>query len=113
MKIVIVDNDCARRAEIVQSLDGVNNNTVFDFKEISQSNFENGEFDVALLHQNNPEAGMLLNEIWESKDVRLIFFSGGYSQAISRDDEDELVYVSEGELRKRLPDLNSILGSKP
>jgi hypothetical protein len=111
MKVAVIDNYNARRADLVENLDGVETNTVFDFAEITRSEFENGEFDVALVHESNPEAASLLNEAWESKDVRLIFFSGGYSEAISKD--DDLIFVSQDELFKRLPDLSSLLGFEP
>jgi hypothetical protein len=107
MKIAIIDIRNARRARLVKVLDRVDTNTVFDFAEIARSEFENGGFDVALVHENNPEGDLLLNDLWDSKDVRLIFFSGGNSEAISR--EDDFVFVSEAELFKRLPDLVSVL----
>lgn len=111
MRIAIIDIRDARRARLAKILNRVDSNAIFDFAEISRSEFENGGFEVALIHENNSEGDLLLNDIWESKDVGLIFFSGGNSEAISR--EDNFVFVSEAELFNRLPDLESMLRFEP
>ena len=108
MKIAVIDIRDYRRAMIVTSLGENDINSVFSFAEISQEEFENSGFDLALVHENNREGNLILNDLWVSNDVSIIFFSGGNSEAISRD--GDLVFVSEEELFKRLPDLDYFLG---
>lgn len=111
MKIAIIDKNNGRRKKLVKkALEGIDASTIFASAEITQCEFETSEFDIALVHENNPEGKKLLLEHWDAKNIRLIFFSGGYSEAISRD--EDLVFVSEDELLKRLPDLNAMLGFK-
>jgi hypothetical protein len=108
MKIAIIDIRNARRARLVNLLSRIDSNAVFDFASISRSEFENGGFEVALVHENNSEGDLLVNEAWDSKGMGMIFFSGGNSEPISR--EDDFLFVSEAELFNRLPDLESMLG---
>ena len=111
MKIAIIDIRDYRRARLVKRLEEIDTNCVFGFAEIPRDEFENGGFNVALVHENNREGALLLNDVWKSSDVSLIFFSGGNSEAISRD--GEFVFVSEEELFKRLPDLDHFLSFEP
>ena len=109
MKIAIIDNNNGRRKKLVKkALEGIDASTIFASAEITQCEFETSEFDIALVHENNPEGKKLLREHWDAKNIRLIFFSGGMEMPIERDGDK--VYVHSDELLKRLPDLQSMLG---
>ncbi|MFC1740220.1 hypothetical protein ACFL0N_01960, partial [Pseudomonadota bacterium] len=78
-KILIVDNNPNNRKEqlrcIAVSLDGVD----VDAKStITEFDYKSAEYDIALIHLNNPECRQILGK-WKRPETQLVVFSGEWS----------------------------------
>ena len=91
MKIVIIDTNEQRREVITNIISGNKEFLVESRAHISREDFENGVYDLALVHYNNIE-GPKFEGSWDISDTKLILFSGNFIQNIAK--SDDIYYAS-------------------
>ncbi len=106
--ILILDNRRARLAKL-QTFANIMSDFSFDIKcTINKEQYIHGNYDIAIVHYNNPEASAIEDAVWISEKTKRVMFSGGFSKDFA--EYDDIIFISEKYLTKSLSDLiNRIL----
>lgn len=80
--VLLLDIRNDRRNRLEQALKSVDWLRVDSKPKIDRSTYEASNFDIAVVHYGNRE-GPLIEDGWESKDTKVIIFSGGFTQPVA------------------------------
>lgn len=102
MKILILD-DQKRHIDMAGELQSsLNNIDIVKVANISQDEFESGNFDVILIHEGNTEFEDIDENVWEFKGKQRFYFSGGIDSYQKFD--DGVVIAPQKEIMKHVID---------
>ncbi len=93
IRILLIDCDDIRRNHLFVLLNRYESCFVDQKSTISKDEFEQGNYEVVLVHfGNNPEGGCIENQDWDAGRAKVILFSGGFVQ--DKSDYDGMLYAS-------------------
>lgn len=91
-KVLLLDNRPDRRARWKGVIERIGTWVIDSRSEIDRADYETSGFDVVVVHAGNKESGPI-EEGWNSSNMRVLIFSGGFSQPVAV--SDGVTYASE------------------